>query len=439
MTLTLLVILLYFGIIFSIGFYVWRRSNTFESFTVANRSLSFPLLVVTVVATFYGSSAIIGGVGLSYVTGLGVLWFMVPFYIGNLALIVFLKKIKESDALTLPDFLGKFYGSKVVATSAILVGIFCLVPESIIGAGKILTLVSPLSLEYSMILVASIVTIYTIMGGMRSVVYSDLFQFFLMVAGMGVLVFFAIGYSPDFATELPSEYFNPFAYIGLQESVLWCILLFFLPITRAPLYQRFFSSNPKVSIKKVLILSVLIWVFVDLAIVVTGLVASTNFVLDDPDFALLELAKNVLPPAFQALFFVGLLSAIMSTADSFLHTGGTTLAHDFLGKLTKLSDRKLLQLSRLFIVLLAVISLISALIFQEIIPALIFFLSVWISAMVMPTLSALLGRKLKERTAVLCILVGAILTVAWKIFPMFGIEPLFVGITASFIIAVVGR
>ncbi|MBN2518730.1 MAG: sodium:solute symporter family protein [Candidatus Altiarchaeota archaeon] len=432
-------IVTYFIAIFAIVFYSRKRSKGFEGFSLANKSLSTWVLIATIVATFYGSSAIIGGVGLAYALGMGVLWFIIPFYIGNLALIPFLKRIKEHESVTLPDFLGKFYGNKVISSSAILVGIYCLVPESIIGAGKILTLLFPLSLEQSMVLVTSIIALYTIIGGMRSVAYSDVLQFFLLMVGMWVLAYGAFGYAPDFVSNLPSESFNPVAYIGPQEILLWCILLFFLPITSAPLYQRFFSSNPKADIRKALLVSVLIWFLIDVTIVISGLVASTILSVEDPDFVLLELTKLVLSPELQAVVFIGLLSALMSTADSFLHAGGTSLAYDVLGRLTKLGDNKLVQISRLFVVMLAVTSLVSALIFQEVIPALIFFLSVWVSAMTIPTLSILLDKPLKERTILSCIFLGASSTVLWKALPLFNMEPLFIGLIVSLVIALVDR
>jgi Na+/proline symporter len=428
---------LFFLALLAIGALTWKGSGSLKSFAVADKTLSFPLLTATIVAMFYGSSAIIGGVSLAYQLGLGVLWFMVPFYLGNLALILFLKKIKDSDAYTLPDFLKGFYGSRVAATAALLLAVLCLVPESIIGAGKILLLFSPLSLELSMVLITSVVVVYTLMGGMRSVVYSDFLQFFLMVAAMFVIVPFAVGYNPFFMQVLPPESYNPFAIISIQEILVWCTLLFFLPITSSPLYQRIFASSKGVSIKKVLILSVLIWALIDLTIIISGMVASASFSLDDPDMALLKLGEKVLPYGLQILFFIGLLAAIMSTADSFLHGGATSLAYDFFGGLRRLSERRLLLLSRLCVALLGIISLIIALAFREIIPALIFLLTVWISGILIPTMAALLGYKLRERAALGCMVLGALSSTIWKAFPLAGVDPLFVGLGVSIVAALV--
>lgn len=426
---------LYFLILLLIGLYLRVIKNE-EGFILADRQIRFPMLIATVVASFYGASAVIGGASIAYQTGLGVLWFMVPFYLGNILLIQVLPKIQKEKAFTLPDFLGKFYGSKTVVASSAILAVLCLVPESIIAGGKILEYTTPLSLDHAMFLVSAIIILYTLLGGMRSVIISDLLQFSLMLAALILLVPYMLTPANLQFESLPAEFWDPLNYFG-QETLVWCILLFFLPITSAPLYQRIFASAKGVDIRKAIIYSVIIWIAIDAVVLSSGLIAHINYELDDPDHTLFALGSYLLPPVLQVIFFIGLLSAIMSTADSFLHTGASSLAHDVYRKATECGEAKVVNISRLLVVVLGIMSLLLALYFKQIVPALIFLLTVWISGILVPTLSALMNFRLTGSAAFYSIVSGSAAAVVWKIFPLLEVDPLFIGLSCSLLAAVV--
>ena len=88
-----IIFLAYVAIIIAIS--MMAKVTTIKRFIVGDKILSTKMLVATIVVTFYGATAIFGGVSLTYQTGLGVIWFMVPFYLGNIVLIVFLLKRRE--------------------------------------------------------------------------------------------------------------------------------------------------------------------------------------------------------------------------------------------------------------------------------------------------------------------------------------------------------
>ena len=430
-------------IVFVIGFYFlvllligWRarKIRSGEDFVLAGRRIGFSMLIATVVATFYGASAVIGGASITYQIGLGVLWFMIPFYLGNIVVILVSPRIKRSNNLTLPGFLGEFYASRVVVASSLLLAGLCLIPESIIAGGKIIQLMTPLSLESGMFLIFAIIVVYTILGGMRSVVISDLIQFSLMLLALLVLVpYFFMSTNLSF-WKLPHAFWNPFGYLSIQEIFVWCILLFFLPITCAPLYQRIFATMNGVSVRKALLISLMIWIIIDAIVLSAGLISRINYELADPDQAIIALALNRLPKILQVIFFVGFLSAIMSTGDSFLHSGASSLAYDVYRRISqKKSEIGIVNMSRILVAVLGIISLLFALYFKEIVPALIFTLTVWISGMLVPTIAALFHFRLKENAALSSIIAGSVTAIFWKFFPLLDVDPLFVGLTFSLI------
>jgi SSS family solute:Na+ symporter len=427
-------LLIYVAVIMAIG--IKAKSTTLENFILGDR-LDTRTMVATIASTFYGASAVIGGVSLVYQMGMGVIWFMVPFYLGSVAVVFMLGKIAGSDKLTLPDFLGDFYGKEFAIASSMLLATLCLIPEEIIAGGKILSALMPLPLAASMGIMTFVLIVPVAIGGMKADVRTDVVQFILMVFTLVIIAPFAFGARPDLTMGIPEGYLNPFSYISAQEIAVFFVLLFFLPMTSAPLYQRFFVSESETSARKAILYSVAIWMAIDLIVILCGFSALNLFPdLLDPDMSLIALG-GALPAVARGIFFVGLLAVIMSTVNSFLQSGASSLAYDaFRHFRPAASKTRLLALSRLSVVLLGVLSLILALWFQMIVPALLFTLSLWTAGVLIPTLAAVTGRKLRKDTALISMLAGTVSTLIWKIIQPIDVDALFVGLVSSLLTAI---
>jgi SSS family solute:Na+ symporter len=428
-------LLLYIAMTMAIG--IRAKATTLEKFILGDR-LGTKALVATIVSTFYGASALLGGVSLTYQMGLGVIWFMVPFYLGNIAIVFLLKKIADSKRYTLPDFLGDFYGKEFAIASSVLLATLCLIPEEIIAGGKILATFTPMPVEAAMGIMAFVLIAPVVIGGMRADVMTDIVQFVLMLLMLAMMVPFVLSdLRPDIISGVPAGYLNPFSYISAQDIAVFFILLFFLPITSAPLYQRVFASESEACSRKSMLYSIAIWMAVDAAVILGGF-AALRLVPDlaDPDMSLIALGA-ALPVVAKSIFFVGLLAAIMSTVNSFLQSGASSLAYDvFRHFKPATSEGQLLALSRLLVIVLGILSLILALWFQMIVPALLFTLSMWTAGVLVPTLAALMGKKLGKDTALYSLLGGALSSLAWKIVQPFDIDALFVGLGFSLLVAI---
>jgi len=411
------------------------KATTLEKFILGDR-LGTRAMVATIVSTFYGASAILGGVSLTYQMGLGVIWFMVPFYLGNVAVVFLLNKIAGSERYTLPDFLGGFYGKEFAIASSVLLATLCLIPEEIIAGGKILSTFTSMPVEMAMGIMAFVLVVPVAIGGMKADVMTDIVQFALMLFTLGMMVPFIFSLRLALTSGIPEGYLNPLSYISAQEIAVFFILLFFLPITSAPLYQRFFASESEACSRKSVLYSIAIWMAIDSIVILCGFAALRLFPdLADPDMSLIVLG-TALPAAGRGIFLVGLLAAIMSTVNSFLQSGASSLAYDvFRHFRPETGAGQLLALSRLFVIVLGLLSLILALRFQMIVPALLFTLSMWTAGILVPTLAALTGWKLRKDTALYSLLGGALSSLAWKIVQPFGIDALFVGLGFSLLVA----
>jgi SSS family solute:Na+ symporter len=266
---------------------------------------------------------------------------------------------------------------------------------------------------------------------------TDIVQFALMLLTLAIMVPFIFSLRPDLTSGIPAEYFNPLSYISGQEIAVFFILLFFLPITSAPLYQRFFASESEACSKKSVLYSVAIWMAIDSIIILCGLTVLRLFPdLADPDMSFITLG-TALPAAGSSIFFVGLLAAIMSTVNSFLQSGASSLAYDVFRHFRPATgEGQLLTLSRLFVILLGLLSLILALWFQMIVPALLFTLSMWTSGILIPILAALTGWRLRKDTALYSLLGGVSSSLVWRIVQPFDVDALFIGLGFSLLVAV---
>ena len=431
------ILILYIAMTVTIG--ISAKTTSLQKFILGDR-LDIRTMVATIVSTFYGASAILGGVSLTYQVGLGVIWFMVPFYLGNIAILFLLKRIADSRGYTLPDFLGNFYGKEFTIASSVLLTTLCLIPEEIIAAGKILAMFTSMPVEMAMFIMTLVLVMPIALGGMKADVMTDIVQFVLMLFTLGLVALFIFSLRLDLTAGLPVEYLDPLAFISAQEIAVFFILLFFLPVISAPLYQRFFASASEAGSRKSVLYSVAIWMAIDSIIVLCGFAAQQLFPdLVDPDMSLIMLG-TVLPIAGRGLFFVGLLAAIMSTVNSFLQSGASSLAYDVCRHFRPAtSEGQLLVLSRLFVIVLGLLSLILALWFQRIVPALLFTLSMWTAGVLIPTLAALIRRQLGKDTALYSLLAGALSSLIWKIVQPFEVDALFIGLGCSLLVAIAGE
>jgi SSS family solute:Na+ symporter len=427
-------LLIYIAAVIAIG--IQAKAKTLEKFILGD-ALSTRAMVATVVSTFYGASAILGAVSLTYQMGLDALWFMVPFYLGNVAVVLLIKRITESERQTLPDFLGGFYGERFAVASSILLATLCLIPEEIIAGGKILSLFTPMPVEMAMGVIALVLIVPVAIGGMRADVKTDIAQFILMLLMLGMMLPLLLSQRLDLMMDVPAGTLTLGASMSTQDIAVFFVSLFFLPMTSAPLYQRLFASESEASSRKSLLYSIAIWIAIDSIVLLCGFAALRLFPnLKDPDMALILLG-TALPVVGRVIFFLGLLAAIMSTVNSFLQSGASSLAYDaFRHVRPQAGPRRLLSLSRLFVVLLGLLSLVLALRFQMIVPALMFTLSMWTAGMLVPMLAALTGNKLREKTALHSLLGGAFASLVWRVWQPCDVDALFVGLGSSLLVAV---
>ncbi|MDH7516397.1 MAG: hypothetical protein QHI48_11060, partial [Bacteroidota bacterium] len=298
---------MYAAALFLSGFFArWKGGTGAEDYILSGRKLTLPAFTATLVATWYGG---ILGVGeYSYLYGISN-WvvFGFPYYVfAVLFAFVFAQRVRESMALTIPDQLGKHYGSAVAVAGSVLV-FFISSPAPYVFMQALLLQVLTGWPFIACIAAGTAISILSLYGGgFRSVVRMDRVQFTLMFGGFALMLAFLIpekGIDIFFSGDFPHHALTLTGGRSWQYILVWFFIALWTLV--APQFHQLTlsASSPAVA-RRGILLSVLFWFVFDGMTTLTGLYARALLpVLERPAMAYPLLAEAVLPPIAKALFF----------------------------------------------------------------------------------------------------------------------------------------
>jgi SSS family solute:Na+ symporter len=379
----------------TIGALVARRIRGFQDYFVAGHRMTAPLLVCTLVSTYYGLDVLFGGSEVSYQEGL-VAWFAYtrPYYIAILiAALAVAPRLRRYPFLSLPDALGHFYGNGTRAVGAIASFFYSLPFMAIMGIGVLLDVVLDIPYPVGVMAGAGVALLYTLMGGLLADALTDTVQFVLMCVTLGIaaaLTLEGMGGVEELRTSLPPSFFEPtgtyppavlIVFAGSALSVL----------VEPAFYQRIFAADRYRSVLVALLVGVVLWAAFDWIVTIMGMAAAASGLETDPTYALLTITLDVLPVGLKGAFVAGVLATAMSTIDSYLLISGGNLSYDLYRPLRRpdLGDRALLRLTRWCTAVAAVACVMMALFFQSIVSAWIFMSTLLTATVLVPLLAAL--------------------------------------------------
>ncbi|MGL5463517.1 MAG: sodium/pantothenate symporter, partial [Aeromonas veronii] len=195
----MLPLVIYLVLVLGVGFWASRhraQGNFVQEYFIGNRSMGGLVLAMTLVATYTSASSFIGGPGAAYKIGLGwVLLAMIQLPTVWLTLGVLGKKFaiiaRRVNAVTINDMLWARYQSKAVVilgSITIILAFIATMVVQFIGGARLLETATGLSYQQGLMLFASCVLLYTIIGGFRAVVMTDALQGIIMLIGTGALL-----------------------------------------------------------------------------------------------------------------------------------------------------------------------------------------------------------------------------------------------------------
>ncbi|MEE9465652.1 MAG: sodium:solute symporter family protein [Candidatus Neomarinimicrobiota bacterium] len=333
----LLIVLLYLAVILFLGFRrAESRTDTATDYLLGGRRLTVFPFIATLVTTWYGG---ILGVGeFTYLNGVvNLVVFGLPYYFFALLYALFLAgRIRRGDALTIPERFANHFGVRSARFSALLVFLLATPAPYLLMLGVMANLMTGMPLWLGVILGTLVSTVYLWRGGFRSVVRTDVFQFVLMFAGFGILILLLQAELPwrELWSRLPAGHRS----LRGPDSLPWQVILvwFFIAswtFVDPGFYQRCAAARDGATARRGIMISIAVWFCFDLLTTAGGLYAVVRLPelaqsSTGPMAAFPLLGAGVLPVGLRGLFFVALLAVIMSTVDSFVFIGATTLGRD---------------------------------------------------------------------------------------------------------------
>lgn len=412
------IICLYFlGLIF-IGSRSFKIIKGLDSFFVADRNAPLLFVVGSLFATIIGGSSTIGMGGLGYKQGLVGSWWLLVGAVGLFILGSFLaEKVRGYSLYTLPEIVETQYGpeAKYFASGLIVIAWTGIIAGQIVAAGKILEVIIKAPAPLLMIMTAFVFIAYTLLGGQHSIVRTDTIQSLIIISAILAaipLCLSKVGGMSGMRETLAGNYFSfPLSqYFTWKSLATYLFLVGSTYLVGPDIYSRLFCSKDKSVARKASITVGLGLVPFAFIITMIGMSARVLFPQITPEAAFPTMITHIFPIGLNGLIIAALLSAVMSSADTCLLTTSTILSVDIIQPILKstVGEKTVLLVSRIFIVLIGIISLIIALRLKGVISSLLLGYTVYTSGLVVPILLGFFRQmlKLNRKSAIIAMVCG---------------------------------
>ena len=355
-----------------LGFYFGRKHEDAEDYFLAGRSLTWPLIGFSLFASNMSSNSLVGLAGAGYKDGYSVYsyeWMAV--FILILFAVFFLPFYLRNKIFTIPEYLENRFSYPVRAYAsliAIILNILVDIAATLYAGGLVINLIFPeIPLQVIIIGVAIIAGIYTITGGLSSVVYTDAVQAVILIIGSTLITVFAYnqvgGWDAVYAITEPSH-FNVIKPID-DEALPWPGL--FTGVLLIGFY--FWGTNQYITQRSLAAKSVrhgqwgsMFAGFLKLSIlfimIFPGALARVIYPdMENMDLIYPTMLFDLLPTGILGFVLAGLIAAMMSSLDSGLNSVSTLITMDFYQKMKpKASPKQLMGIGRVITAIVMIIA-----------------------------------------------------------------------------------
>jgi SSS family solute:Na+ symporter len=432
----------YLAAVLLIGRLSARRIGTAEDFHLCGRSLGRLPAALSLAATEFSGSGLIGGAGLAYAIGVsGSFWNLaaVPAWIVvGFTATVTLRRLSLS---TVPGYLGERYGvssRRLVAVLQTLEGVVFIAVQIQVSAIALHALFG-MDRTLAACVVTGAFVAYTAMGGLWAVVWTDVLQYVILMAGILIglpLALRKVGGLQELQAALPGSHFD-WGHLGLMEPLAWMALCVYSYSTDQTYMQRVFASSSARVARFAYVYTGVNYLVFGLCVMGMGMIARVLLpALPHQDEALPALIREVLPHGLRSFFLTAILATTMSTASAWLAASASLLVQDLYEPLSgrRLAERPLLRASRLTTVAAAAAALAIALTAPGVVAAVVFSTLVAPAAVFGPMILGLYWKRIDRRAGFWGLLVGAAAGVVSQVWlygraagPAGAIHPLFFG------------
>lgn len=434
----ILMVCLFMGGLAVLGILIGRTIKDPDDWVAANQSLGIIPLSGTYFATIVSATSIVSYTGYYYLNGWPGMWnFGGTLMTSFIATLWVAKRMRSFGDTTMPEYIRRRFGRphSLIACLIILVGSITLLSAQITACVVVISAIVDWSPVFTSFLVLVIFVVFTAMGGMKAVAWTDTIcaytiiigvwamaiNFLMKLGGFGAMMDGLHELNPGYVSAF-SEAITPLTALGWLAT--WGICNFGAP----QFVGRFLSATtPESAQKSQAVTALMLGLFI-IPLLIVGLAGRLILPgVEAQDLVFNSLVTQTVHPVLGGLMFAAVIAAIISTADSLLLLASTTFTRDIWKEFIdqNMSSQKELNMSRVATVLLGILGVLLTFMQSDVIQSIhAKAVTLMGSSMAMLVLIGAFNKKITSKGAMASMIVGFIVANIWYALGQpFGISP----------------
>ncbi len=424
----LYIILAYLLVLAALNFIRAKRVKSQDDFMVAGRKIKTNVMVFTLICTWIGSGTFIAGAEFAAKAGFSALWMAAGAWVGIIVIYFLAGKIRAFGQYTIGDILEERYGptARIFGAIALIISFTIIVSYQFVAGGFILNVASDGAIPEStgIIIAAGFVILFTTLGGMVAIVYTDLPNGIIIVLACILatpFVYFAVGGLPEATKALDPGYFavvnSQFGAHPVLKVGSYFLATMFLLMGVQSMYQKFFSAESPKEAKKAAFLWTIGTIFVETVVVIIAVFAYSKLqgqidlsIPKEGGKIVLLAARHLVPAPVGVLLLAAACAVVISTGMNYLLSPSTNIMRDvyqrFINKKAKQST--MVGLQKVFVVILGVVAFFLAMKMQSVLDMAMFAYTIYGVSITPALLAALTWKRVTKAGGLASIVSGTV-------------------------------
>ena len=430
--------LAYFLVLIWIGVSVVRsrsEKNKYDSFLAADRNMNLLQTTSSAAATDIGGGFSIAMGGLGFTLGVSGSW-MIAVSGLSIVMVSFLMvpKVKRwSDrvkGLTTGDLFAARFDRKTGTLAAVVIGLswFTFVGGQIIAGGKLLQVTLNMNLTLAVLVSGAVILAYTTMGGLKAVIYTDVFQMLVLMIG---IVFIAVpigiievgGWSvmaQQFSSSDSTKHLLDWSAVGWRQMLGWFFAIFPVWFISIAAMQRIVAARDVKTAQRGFFLTgiPIEWPLFAIGSTMIGLFARYLIPdLTDPELATPMIIMQLLPAGIAGFVIAAYIAAVMSSADSCLMGPVAIFTNDIYKRYIKpdSTELHLVRVARYATLILGILAIVTAYLIPNVLDLILYAYTFGSAGIFFPMLGLLFWKKTTAKGAFWSMLLGGSSAVIYSI------------------------
>jgi SSS family solute:Na+ symporter len=368
---------LYFGVLALVALWtILQKQKDTSDYFLAGRNAGWFIVGASIFASNIGSEHVVGLAGAGAGDKMPMLIYEIQAWIVLMLGWVFLPFYARSGVFTMPEFLEKRFNSEarwVLSVFSLVAYVLTKVSVTIYAGGVVVAALLGINFWVGALATVVLTGIYTVLGGMKAVLYTEAVQTIVLILGAAALTFIgldAVGGWTALKTEVGPEYFNmwrpatdpdfPWPSLFITSTIVgiwyWCTDQY---IVQRTLTARNITEGRRGTIFGGFLKLLPVFLFLIPGVVALALKQQGKLAWDTPDQAFPVLMSNLLPSGLRGLVAAGLMAALMSSLASVFNSCSTLFTVDIYKKLKPdTPEKKLLNIGRIATVIVVLLGIL---------------------------------------------------------------------------------